>query len=193
MVSVQYDLIYLKAGIAELKDFLLADDLFWPVGVNPPSEEPPYPQLTMGGLLLARRRINGRQLPVDQETQITKLLREMESIASDWKVAWSRKAAREFQMRLNMWRNFVEEYRKDPDGNADRYPYEIRLRVMLHLLKSEAEELNSAELEMLAGLDSLLKEMFVPGEFVWDETVKEGFPSEVYWYLYGELHEESRY
>lgn len=190
MTSVQYDLIYLEAGIDGLEDFLLAKDLYWPVGVNPPAGEPPFPQLSVGGLLLSLERAKGRNLNLDQELILSNLLNRFHAVISDWRVAWSHKAAREFRMRLNMWRNFIEEYRKDPGDNADRYPYEIRLRVMLHLLQAEADELDSAELELLAGLDTVIRAVFVKGEFVWDADVVDSFPQEVYWYLFGELPRE---
>jgi hypothetical protein len=190
LTSAQYDLTYLEACIIALKDFLLANDLYWPVGVNPPAGEPPFPQLTIGGLLLSRERAKGRHLILEQELLLAKLLQNLHAVISDWRVAWSSKAAREYRMRLNMWRNFIEEYRKDPEGNADRYPFEARLRVMLHLLQAEADKLDSAELEMLAGLDKVLRTVFVTGEFVWDVDVMDGFPQEVYWYLFGKLPEE---
>lgn len=190
MTSAQYDLIYLQAGIDELKDYLLADDLFWPIGVSSPAGEPPFPRLTLGGLLLTRERAKGIKLSLNQETQLMKLLNKMDSVISDWRVAWTNKAAREFQMRLNMWGNFLEEYRKDPEGNVDRYSYEVRLRVMLHLLQSEAVDLDSSELDLLAGLDMLLRATLINGDFIWDDAIISAFPKDIYWYLYGELPEE---
>lgn len=190
MTSAEYDLTYLEAGIEALKDFLLAKDLYWPIGVNPLVGEPPFPQLTLGGLLLARERVKARHLILEQELLLTKMLSRFDAVISDWRVAWSSKAAQEFRMRLNMWRSFIEEYRKYPDGNADRYPYEVRLRVMLHLLRAEASDLDSAELELLSGLNMVLKAVFQKGKFVWDTDVIDGFPQVVYWYLYGDLPQE---
>lgn len=89
-----------------------------------------------------------------------------------------------------MWRNFIEEYQRDPGGNTDRYSYEVRLRVMLHLLRSESVEVDVAELDLLAGLDTFIEAVLVEGEFVWEEDVIGGFPQEVYWYLYGALPQE---
>jgi hypothetical protein len=190
LTSARYDLIYLDAAIFALKDFILADELFWPIGVSPPTGNPPFPRLTMGGLLLARERLNARQLLLDQEAQFIKLVYKMQAIIAEWESAWKYKAARAFQMRLNMWRDFIEEYRKDPESNADRYSYEVRLRVILHLLNLEVGEINSAEMELLAGLDKYLRAVFIIGDFLWEADISNGFSESVYWYLYGELPDE---
>lgn len=190
MTSPNYDLIYLEAAIEALNDFLLVEDLFWPIGVNSPPGEPPFPRLTIGGLLLSFERLKARKLPLDLEAKFTKLTYKMQAISSEWQTAWKNKATHAFQMRLNMWRDFIEEYRKDPESNADRYSYEVRLRVMLHLLNQEIIELNSAEQELLAGLDLFLKSVLVENKFLWDTELSYGFTRDIYWYLYGKLPDQ---
>ena len=54
MPSPEYDLRYLKAGIEQLESYLLSSDVYWSIGTRAPAGETPYPQLTIGGLLLAR-------------------------------------------------------------------------------------------------------------------------------------------
>jgi hypothetical protein len=97
------------------------------------------------------------------------------------------KANAEFKSRLILWRNFLEDYRKRPESNYDRYAYEVVRRVILHLLKAEADDLHQAEIEMLKGLDKLLRVYFVSGDFIWDPNLTPSFPEETYWYLYGNL------
>jgi hypothetical protein len=190
LTSPTYDLIYLQAAIDSLKDFLLVEDLFWPIGANPPAGGSPFPRLTMGGLLLSNARLKARRLPLDLETKLIKLSNRMQSISSEWQTAWENKAARAFQMRLTMWRDFIEEYRKDPESNADRYSYEVRLRVMLQLLLQEISLLNSAEQDLITGLDLFLRTVLVRSDFLWESDISGGFPQDVYWYLYGQLPDE---
>lgn len=187
MTSASYDLLYFEAGIDQLKDFLLVEDLFWPIGVNPPPGEPNFPRLTIGGLLLARERLKARRLLLDVEAKFIKLLSEMQTITAEWHIAWGNKARREFQMRLNMWRDFIEEYRREPESNANRYSYEVRLRVMLHLLSQESEELNPPSVDLLASLDKVLRALLVSSDFLWEPELINGFSQGEYWYLYGEL------
>jgi hypothetical protein len=176
MTSARYDILYFQAGVDQLKDFLLVDDLFWPIGISAPFGEPPYPRLTVGGLLLSRERLIARRLPLDLESQFGKSFSSMQSITSEWRNAWENKAARSFHMRLNMWRDFLEEYRKEPEVHANRYVYEVRLRVMLHLLELETNGIGSAYLEMLSALDKVVKALMVNGDFICEAELRMDFP-----------------
>jgi len=188
MPSVRYDLGYLKAGLEILEKYLLAKDLYWPIGVSPPPGEPPYPRLTLSGILLALARLKARELPGKIASEVADLERQLEIIRSHWRVAWEQKVGREFHARLNLWRDFLEEYRKNPANHRDRYIYEVGRRVMLQLLKNEAINLERpAEEELLSALDSLLDAYFSPGKFVWDADLAPGFPRQEFWYLYGNL------
>jgi hypothetical protein len=88
---------------------------------------------------------------------------------------------------LNLWRDFLAEYRESPGDNIDRYAYEVTRRVQLHLLKLDAEGIPSDEITLLDSLDRLLNAVFQPGEFVWEPDMISGFPSQVFWYLYGNV------
>jgi hypothetical protein len=191
MTSTEYDLRYLRAGVDVLDEYLLSNEIYWPVGVTPPAGEPAYPQLTLGGLLLAKARLEAlagtTALSNEQQVGLAKLEERMETSRTRWRVAWEGKAAKEFGARLNLWRNFLEEYREKSDHNAGSYPYEVSRRVQLHLLGLEGP-LTPAQVELLTGLDRLLEAVFLPGEFAWDPALARGFPKETYWYLYGKLH-----
>jgi hypothetical protein len=187
MPSAEHDLRYLEAGVDVLEDYLMSSDIFWPIGISAPSGERPYPQLTLGNLILSSARVHSRELNGTQRAKLAELDEQMGTIRTRWRVAWGRKAANEFRSRLNMWRNYLEEYRENPGGNYDRYAYEVRLRVVLHLLGVEAEDIPEAEISLLGGLDNLLQAVFVPGGFVWEPELASGFPPDPYWYLYGSL------
>jgi hypothetical protein len=187
MPSAEYDLEYLRAIVEGLEDYLLSKELYWSLGVAAPRGEPAFPPLTLGGLLLAQARLHARDLAPGQRDQLVLLEERVDGIRSRWRVAWGRKAAHDFRARLNLWRDFLEEYRQNTQGNVDRYAYEVGRRVMLHLLAPEAESIPPTEAELLAGLDRLLRAVFVPGDFVWEAELAGGFPLEVYWYLYGQL------
>ena len=111
----------------------------------------------------------------------------MDRIQSNWRVAWEKKAGHSFSVRLKMWRDYIEEYRQGPLDNADRYPYEVRLRTMLALLRSEGGAIPSAEVDLLAILDKFLDTVLVCDGFIWEPELQPGFPENVYWYLYGRL------
>ncbi|OGN92022.1 MAG: hypothetical protein A2Y88_04525 [Chloroflexi bacterium RBG_13_48_10] len=86
-----------------------------------------------------------------------------------------------------MWGDFIQEYQDNPMDNTDRYSYEVRLRVMLELLKSEINGQHTEEIELLNGLDGYLKRVLVPDRFIWEAEIQIGFPRDMFWFLYGKL------
>ena len=194
MSKVEYDLRYLKAGVEELEQYLLSSQLYWPVHVVTPTGETPYLRLTPGELLLAREKLRARSLPPGDNDEVTspvqakidRLEGDFEVIRSKWRGNWGKKAAQDFSSRLALWRNFLGDYRKVPDDQAPFYAYEVRTRVILQLLEPEAVGIPAAELDMRTGLDTLLRAILVPGEFIWEAALKAGFPKADYWYLYAQ-------
>jgi hypothetical protein len=187
MKSVEYDLRYLQEGVAELENYLLSRDVFWPADIRPPAGEPGYPQLTLGGMLLVRQRLNTYDKTPKQIAQVEKIFSDMDLIRVRWKVAWENKASHSFSVRVKMWRDYIEEYRLLPQDNADRYAYEVRLRAMLTLLKPEVSARSSAEIDLLSILDNYLDNALITGNFIWEPGLQPGFPEDAYWYLYGRL------
>jgi hypothetical protein len=185
--SIEYDLRFLQAGLEVLENYLLADDLFWSLGLHPAPGEPDYPQLTPGWLLLTRARLVGREFPAGLSHQVQEASRDLDRLRTKWRVAWEKKAGQDYQARARMWRDFLQEYQENPSDHADRYSYEVRLRVMLELLRGDYHPQKSAEAELLAGLDAYLKSVLVAGEFIWEGEVARGFPRERFWFLYGTL------
>jgi hypothetical protein len=185
MPSLEYDLVYLQNGLIDLEGYLLSNELYWPVGANSPPGEPPYPRVTLGNLLLSKKRLQAQSLDGENNVEFERIKERLDGTKSEWRVAWGRKAAREFSARLTLWRDFIEEYRKKPEANIDRYAYEVSRRVLLELLKAEAENVSDEEKELLAGLDEVLSALLVPGDFVWEEQLQGAFPKGQFWYLYG--------
>jgi hypothetical protein len=85
-----------------------------------------------------------------------------------------------------MWADFIDEYSRAPEANADRYAYEVQRRVMLDLLLADGNAPEGVA-ELLGKLDALVKTFLVPGDFIWEAELQDGFPRNQYWYLYGKL------
>jgi len=120
------------------------------------------------------------------QAKIDRLEGDFNVIRSKWRGNWGKKAAQDFSSRLALWRNFLGDYRKVPDDQAPFYAYEVRTRVILQLLEPEAVGIPAAELDMRTGLDTLLRAILVPGEFIWEAALESGFPKADYWYLYAQ-------
>ncbi len=186
MPTLNDDLTYLQSVAESLEQFLLSDEIYWPLGGRRTAH---LPRLSLGGVLLASLRAGTYPKTEAQRRRWENLTRDVDAVRTRWRVAWERKAQREFEARLRQWKAYLNEYRENPGAQAGYYPYEVRLRVMLDLL---AEEIDLGSLpehisSMYTGLDALLRAVFVPGDFVWDETLQEGMPKERFWYLYGKL------
>lgn len=185
MPSAEYDLRYLRAGLELLEKYLLSQDLYWPIGVKTPAGEPPYPPLTLGSLKLSQLRARARVKTSEQQVELARLDEQIDAVRSRWRAAWSQKAAAEFRSRLNLWRNFIEDYREQPAANIDRYSYEVGRRVQLYLLAQDMDDIPQADANLLNGLDKYLAAVFLSGPFVWEAELAPSFPPDPYWYLYG--------
>lgn len=180
------DISYVEAGLAQLKDYLLASQLFAPLSGSPPSGGE-FPYLTLGGLLMALARLKARARTLAQESNVQKLESELDMLRTRWRVAWGRKASWEFRSRLKQWESYLNEYRQQPEKHAAYYRYEVRWRVTLALLQPETSDLEPAYLEMLGGLDLILETYLHNDAFIWDPDLQPAFPPERFWFLYGDL------
>jgi hypothetical protein len=185
MTSADYELIYLEAGIEVLEEYILSADIYWPIGASAPAGESPYPRLTLGSTLVYQQRVHARELNSEQYSRLASIDEAIDEIRSKWRTTWEQKAVKEFHSRLMLWKNFIQEYRDNPQNNVDRFSYEVLRRVMLELLISEAPDIPDEEMEMLTMLDRLLDSVFVSDEFIWEEDIRSAYPAETYWYLYG--------
>ena len=176
MKPADKDRTYLEASIPELGDYLLSNELYWPITMRGYD----LPRLTIGGILLAKARLEARR------ERIESLVAQLEAVRSKWQVAWKTKAGREVQARMRLWSNYLADYRQNPESHADAYPYEVRYRVMLHLLLAEVS-IPPVEQESLSQLDGVLLASLSSSDFIWGSDLQPGFPREVYWFLYGKL------
>ena len=185
MTSVKDDLLYLRYGVEELEHYLLSDELFWPVTVQPIDKNHSYPKMTLGNLLLAMQRLEALSdggLDTVQKSEYRHMRTQLEAAQSKWRVAWEKKAAHEYRSRFNQWAELLHEIYENREKQASFYASDIRLRVLLALLEADAPEDDRPE---ITPLDLNLRAIFEPGEFVWDAELAPGFPEERFWFLYG--------
>jgi len=170
MPDLDQDLRFFEAGVSVLSDYILSKEMFFPLGGD-------LPRLTIGNLLLAQLRLQVTGHEVRDP--------RVDSVRTKWRVAWEQKSSSEIHTRLELWRNFLSEYRASPDANADRFPVEVRHRAILQLLSKEKKD--TQELDQLRQLDGYLRSSLIPGPFVWERKVESGFPQSEYWFLFGKL------
>ena len=123
-----------------------------------------------------------------QQSELTRLERVFDALKRKWQVAWEEKANREFTSRLRQWSHYLNEFTLNPDAQAPYFRSEVRLRVLLELLKDDLGEVLKEDLSVL---DESLRAQFTKGDFIWDEDLADGFPQDQYWFLYGHLSDDS--
>lgn len=187
MKKFDHELDYIEAAASQLENYLLSKELYRPIGITSRHGEKPFPALTIGNLLLATHRAGGFASSTKEKMRLSKIQDEINRIQHRWAAAWQDKVSVEFSARLKLWSDFLEEYRKEPGLNFDRYRYEVGRRVIIHLLSEQHSHLPDHETELLSALDRYLLEMIQSGKFIWDDALVRVFPESVYWYLFGRL------
>ncbi len=188
MPDIPYDLNYIASSLGELKTYLLSKELFWPLRLKPSPGKPSTAKLTPGNLLLSFAILNStrqaRKMDAKQENELSKLERDFDTLKSKWAVAWEKKIAHEFTSRLRQWRLYLNEVERNATAHTPYYTTEVRLRVILELLRDYLAETPEAD---LSTLDDELRSHFTPGDFIWDADLSGGFPQEKYWFLRGNI------
>lgn len=183
MRDTEFHLAVLEAALEELENYLLSQEVFWPVG-----GKRGLPSLTLGGLELSRRALVALKGELDSEgaRRSVELEKQIQMSRRKWRVAWERKAAAELKVRLNQWRAYLSDL-EERSGEAQQYSQEARTRAMATYLVEAAGQ--DAEVRglvaTLEGLDARLRKSFRPGPFIWEQPLEALYPPEPYWFLYG--------
>jgi hypothetical protein len=173
MNSKEEDLRFVKEAVPQLQEYLLSNELYWPLSGS-------LPRLTPGSLLLTLAR-----LEIQEPVEASKMEAQVQSICAKWRSAWEKKVAREMANRLRLWSQFLSDYVNAPDQNLDSYRTEARGRTILQLLLIEQPD--APEKIAMTELDGMLKSRLVPGEFLWEPELQAVFPENIFWFLYGKL------
>jgi hypothetical protein len=173
------DHVILEHGSTELKDYLLSEQLFWPLDSGE--------RLTIGSLMLALARAKvSAQTPHEQQKNIG-FEQEISNIRSKWRTNWSNKALLEFHSRLRQWELALREILAKENRQMVMYKHEVSLRVILELLKTEIISPDLSANEHLQILDRRLRSVILLGAFIWDPQTQAAFPKDRFWFLYCRL------
>lgn len=181
---IDADLAFCAAMTAEIEDYLRSKVLFWEPRRNQPGRAA-LPKLTLGGLLLALRRLE--TLP-DAPNSNQTARQSLAAQKSQWQLRYTRKLAQEVNSRLNTWAWFLSDCAGWNEDCIAHYAYQVGVRVKLDLLLAELSECGAEPTkknERLASLDASLQVHFKPGDFIWPTRLAAGFPAERFWYVWG--------
>jgi hypothetical protein len=183
------DVVLCEAMADELESYLKSNALFWEPNRRRPGGSD-LPKLTLGGLLLARQRLETSRprLTPDQLRALDRAGRELAHHRAQGRTRYQAKLARDLRSRLDAWAWYLDDCQEQGETASVYYPRQVETRVKVDLLLDEAVavglEVEEAR-QRLAALDERLRVDFVPGEFCWVEPLAAGFPAERFWYLWG--------
>lgn len=170
-MSFERDFAALQQMTAELKDYLLSDVAFWPLGGSSN-----FPRLSLGRYLLTRARLAA---DAGRAAEVAGLELQADKVLAQWPAVAERKAEQEIHTRLHLWETYLAE-------RQGRYVTEVAQRAMLALLLRRFPALSeTAAGQRLAALDTALKARLRSGAFVWEAGLEAAFPEEAFWFLYG--------
>ena len=178
-----------EAMADEIKEYLKSNELFWEPNRRRPGGTD-LPKLTIGGLLLAMRRLETlrHHLHPDQAKALTRAGREMAFQKSHWRLRCQNKLARDLRSRLDAWAWYLDDCQKQGKSAIIHYPRQVETRVKIDLLLDEALEVGLEVKESRkrqAALDEGLRALFTKGDSCWISELAAGFPPDSFWYLYG--------
>lgn len=186
----EYNLALARAILESLEPFLQSPDPFWQLTSPGGNRSIPFPRLSLGALALTLDEIRAAEDEVEPAVRAAGQAaeREFDRIRQKWTVAVERKALSESSQRLAVWKAYLQDL---GDARADPvdYPHEVRQRVILARLLEFARANPDSRGTALAvdTWDGVLRNMFVPGPFVWGILLKTVYPETGFWFLYGTI------
>jgi hypothetical protein len=182
---------HLTNMLAELEEYLLSPELFWPLGSRNPAI--PEDRLTLGNLLLSLDQLNAlrQNWDIHAETNFRKLELIWEQSLEKWKSAIVKKAEQEIRSRMNLWTAYLQDLDEGQAGQFD-YRREVRNRVILERL-FDLDVLREAWEVELQSADRLHRSLVEPSEFIWSEPLQSQYPRESFWFLYRMPRKKDRF
>jgi len=169
--KLEEDRVFILSSTLELGNYLSSEVILWQMEKN-------LPPLTVGNLLLAWKRVT-----TQEGLELMQVNETLSNLIEKRRTAWEKKIQAELPMRLNQWRQIVEDFAGQQEIDAS-YSSNVRTRTMLTLLLLElrfpAEPIQAS----LASLDWELGRWTETGPFVWEKELEKAFPVELHPYLY---------
>ena len=180
--DVERDVRTVEAMASRLTPYVYEDELY---GQMPGD----LAKLTIGGLLMRLQRLSAikNQLTPGQQEALRVAEGKLDEVRRQWAVAYEGKIKREFQARMTLLNQFVNECVDNPRNCMENYPQAAEKRVMAQVLADEAQHLNIIADEVkgaLTSVDNKLHRYTEPGKFIWDQRLEAAYPKDKYWFLY---------
>ncbi|MCB0193399.1 MAG: hypothetical protein KDJ65_15740 [Anaerolineae bacterium] len=149
--------------------------------------------LTLGGYLIRQHQLTALTDALDpaQKARLRNVVENFETIRRTQAGAFEKKANQELQARLREWERSLKELLDDRRPSMAFYRNDVEKRVMIATLL-DALQADSALLKpeipnQIERLDKQLRSRWRSGSFIWPPQLEAAYPTDDYWWLYGEL------
>ncbi len=187
--SLKRDLEELAQMSGRLREYLLGDALYMPVGGGF-LRGGGAPQLTIGAILLRRRRITLLRAALEAagQAKLDAVIAQLDDAQREWTLHYEKKLRQEAGSRLTLLHGFIRDCGERPCDCAAAYPVEAMRRSIMQEILLALDEFAYDQSDILpklehcdAGLRVLLKRC----DFIWSAELQPVYPRATFWWLYG--------
>lgn len=187
--SLTRDLDEFEQMVERLEDYLLGDAIYLPVsgGFFRGSSTP---QMTLGALLLRRRRLRHlrSRLKRADGIRLDAALAQHRHLQQDWTLHYEKKLRQEVPSRLRVMAGFFRECSENPRDCAGAYPVEALRRSIIQEILLAMSDFDYDKGNLSAAIrpaDQALRRILHAGEFIWSPVLEAVYPRATFWWLYG--------
>lgn len=182
---LQRDLMIMEAMIGHLDSYLASDATHWDMAVRD------MPPMSLGGILMRRRRLTVRQelLDAPDQARLAAASAGFDATIKEHVVRFEQRADMELQARMREWTQYLSDLHSRAAANLEHYRSVVDTRVVISELAGKLGEypfrLAPHIANDITALDRHLSLVWISGHFVWPEVWKPAYPGDEYWYLFG--------
>lgn len=187
--SLARDLNEFEQMVERLEDYLLGDAMYLPVGGGF-FRGSSTPQMTLGALLLRRRRLRRLRSKLKRADGIRLDATQAQHchLQQEWTLHYDQKLRQEVPARLRVMAGFFRECSENPRDCAGAYPVEALRRSIIQEIMLAMAEFGYDKGDMSGAVrpaDQALRRILQAGEFIWSPVLEEVYPRATFWWLYG--------
>lgn len=179
-----------EAFAAEFEDYLLSDRLYRQLTIGTGTGKRVL-KMSAGSLLETLGDLTcaaeAGHLAAAQADRLRELSDAVSRLSRLYATRYRQKLARELKSQIDSWRWFLQDCLDDPTRCRDEYPFEVRIRNRIELLTDAlGEHVPAEQMSRLQELDRQLRGILLAGDFILDAGLRDRFPRDRYWWLYGQ-------
>ena len=180
------DLAIAEAMASELEAYIVDNELYRTLTVCT-NEGDHALQMTGADLLTRLNRLQGERTALSQadQTRLDRMQKSVDATIDSLRTRFHERLHREIKARLDSLKWFLDDCTEKPKRCRVEFPFEMRNRQRIEeALKQLNYQLPEPLQSRVRQIDTRLRQVAMPAEFLWDERWKAIFPLQPYWYLY---------